>query len=237
MSHVNYEDWINFILKQFNKKFKRNPEHILELACGTANISCLLVKKGLKVDASDISEEMIKIAAQKPFAPKLFQQNMTSILPANKYDLILLLFDSFNYLNTSPEIMNLFKNVYNALQTKGLFIFDITTPKNCEQNFDGFVNLEDSENEYLIHQSDYDNESNIQTTHLTFFQKKGFLFERFDEIHKQKIYLAEEIVSYIQHTKFKIRGVHSIGFKENLKTADMRTLDQNFSRLFFVMEK
>ncbi|MDO9576712.1 MAG: 4-hydroxythreonine-4-phosphate dehydrogenase PdxA [Candidatus Cloacimonadales bacterium] len=237
MAHVNYEDWINFILMQFSKKFKRNPKHVLELACGTGNISCLLVKKGLKVDASDISEEMIKIAAQKPFHPNLMLQNMTSLLPVGKYELILLLFDSLNYLNHSQEILKMLKNIYSALLEKGLFIFDITTPKNCEQNFDGFVNLEDSENEYLIHQSDYDQKRHIQTTHLTFFLKKGFLFERFDEVHNQKIYLVEDIVNYIKKTKFKIRGIHSIGFKENLKNTDLRTLDQNFSRLFFVLEK
>jgi 4-hydroxythreonine-4-phosphate dehydrogenase len=237
MAHVNYDDWINFILDQFNKKFKRNPDHVLELACGTANISCQLVKKGLKVEASDISEDMIKIASRKPFHPKLILQNMTTMLPANKYDLILLLFDSLNYLNRSSDITKMLKNAYNALLEKGLFIFDITTPKNCEQNFDGFVNLEDSKNEYLIHQSDYDNDLQIQTTQLTFFLKKGFLFERFDEVHKQKIYLVEDIVNFISSTKFKLRGIHSIGFEENLKSSDLRTLDQNFNRLFFVLEK
>ncbi|MFC1898333.1 4-hydroxythreonine-4-phosphate dehydrogenase PdxA [Candidatus Cloacimonadota bacterium] len=237
MSHVNYEDWIDFILSQFTKKFKNHPQHILELACGTANISCLLVKKGLKVDASDISEEMIKIASQKPFHPNLFLQDMITLLPAKKYDLVLLLFDSLNYLKNTQTIMKLLRNTYNTLLEKGLFIFDITTPKNCEQNFDGFVNLEDSETEYLIHQSDYDKEMHIQTTHLTFFLKKGFLFERFDEIHRQKIYQVEELVNCIKKTKFKLKGIHSIGFEENLKSTDLRTLDQNFSRLFFVLEK
>ena len=237
MSHVNYQDWIDFIMAKFHLKLNRNPKQVLELACGTANISCQLVKMGLNVDASDISEEMIKLAAGKPNHPRLSVQNMTTLLPAAKYDLCLLLFDSFNYLNSASEILKLFKNVHNTLTAKGLFIFDITTPKNCQQNFDGFVNLEDGEDEYLIHQSDYDQETHLQTTQFTFFRKKGFLYERFDEVHKQNIFLAEDIVALINRSELKLRGIHSIGLPDNLKSADLRTLDQNFSRLFFILEK
>ncbi|MCK4311139.1 MAG: 4-hydroxythreonine-4-phosphate dehydrogenase PdxA, partial [Candidatus Cloacimonetes bacterium] len=59
MSHVSYDKWVNFLLKQFSKSHNENPKRVLELACGTANISNRLVKKGLHVDASDISEEML----------------------------------------------------------------------------------------------------------------------------------------------------------------------------------
>ena len=237
MSHVNYDDWVQFILKQFHKQFNKNPERILELACGTANISCQMVKRGLSVDASDVSEEMLKIAASKAFCPNLFQHNMTALLPAARYDLAVLLFDSINYLREEQDILKLFNNVYNTLNENGMFIFDITTPKNCEQNFDGFVNLQDTKEEYLIHQSDFDAKNFIQTSQLTFFVKKGFLYSRSDEIHKQRIYRVSEMMKLIEQTNFKLKKINSIGFKDNLINSDITLLDLNFTRLFFVLEK
>ncbi len=237
MSHVNYEDWVKYILKQFNKRFNKNPKRVLELACGTANISCQMVKKNLQVDASDISEDMLKIAAEKSFCPNLFHHNMTSLLPANKYELVVLLFDSINYLKKEHEILQLFNNVYNTIDKNGMFIFDISTPKNAEQNFDGFVNLQDTQKEYLIHQSDFNSEKFILKTHLTFFIKKGFQYTRSDEIHEQRIYRVSEIVELIGKTNFKLKKINSIGFTDNLLNSDIEMLDLNFSRLFFVLEK
>lgn len=237
MSHVNYDDWVKYILKQFQKRHNRNPDKVLELACGTANISCQLVKKGLLVEASDVSEDMLILASQKPFCPLLFNHDMTAPLPAENYELVLLLFDSINYLKTETEIMKLFNNVHNSLKSKGMFIFDITTPKNCEHNFDGFVNLQDTKDEYLIHRSDFDSEKFIQTTQLTFFIKKGFLYSRSDEIHEQKIYRVEDMIELVQKSDFKLKKINSIGFTGNLLNSEIEKLDQNFSRLFFVLEK
>ena len=237
MSHVDYNKWVNFILKQFNKIHKENPKRILELACGTANVSCQLVKKGLQVDASDISAEMLNIAARKPFSPNLSQIDMIAILPADTYDLVILLFDSINYILQKKDIFTLLNNVHHTLQPGGLFIFDLTTPRNCENNFDGFINIEEDEDEFFIHQSDFDSANFIQKTHLTFFLKKGFLYSRKDEIHKQKIYKADEMVKLIGETNFQFKGIYSIGYDENLLNRETYILDSNFSRLFFVLEK
>lgn len=237
MAHVDYEKWVQYILEQFNQKLKHNPKRILELACGTATISNLLVKKKLTVDASDISEEMLQKAAAKPFEPNLFQHDMRNLLPTAKYDLVLLLFDSINYLLKESEILAVLENVYSTLQKKGLFIFDITTIKNCQNNFDGYVNLEDDKNAYLIHQGEFDEDDLLQTTILTLFRKKGFFFERFDEIHKQRIYRVLEMIEMINKTEFQLSAIHAINFNDNLLKSNLKDLDNNFTRLFFVLEK
>ncbi len=238
MAHVNYDEWVKFILSQYNKKNKKKPAKILELACGTANIACRLVKKNLNVDAVDNAEEMLKIASKKPFCPNLFCRDMLDSFPSNQYDLIILLFDSFNYLLKDDQINKLFKEVHNALMDNGLFIFDITTLKNCEDNFDGFVNIEEYKNkDYFVHQSEFDYSNYIQTTKLTFFLKKGFNFIRKDEIHKQKIYKVREIVTLISKSDLTLSGIYSIDRKDNLLNQNIDLVDNKFARLFFVLEK
>ena len=237
MKHVGYEDWVDFILSQYNKTCGKSPENILELACGSANVSSLLVKKGLHVDASDISAEMLKIASEKPFPPNLSLHKMTDELTLNKYDLVLLLFDSLNYLHDLNEIELLLNNVQNTLIEKGLFIFDITTPKNCENHFDGFINIEQIKDDLFIHESDYAQSENTLISKLTFFKKKGFLFARYDEEHKQKIFRVSDLLDQIKKSEFKLKGIYCIGHDENLMDHDPKILESNFSRLFFVLEK
>lgn len=237
MKHVGYEKWIDFILSQYNKTCGKSPDRILELACGTANISSLLVKKGLTVDASDISAEMLKIASSKPFPPNLKLHKMTDVLPKNKYDLTLSLFDSMNYLHDLNEVELVLNNVHNTLTEKGLFIFDVTTPKNCENHFDGFINVEEIRDDIFIHESEYEPSTSFQTTKLTFFKKKGFLFARYDEEHKQKIFRVSDLLGQIKKTKLKLKGIYCIGHDENLIEHDPKIIESNFSRLFFVLEK
>jgi 4-hydroxythreonine-4-phosphate dehydrogenase len=237
MNHVSYKDWIEFLLNQYLKKNHENPQNILELACGTANISCRLVKRHLQVEASDLSSEMLKIASQKPFAPKLSCRDMLSPIMENSYDLIILLFDSINYLLKETQINVLLSNISKGLKDNGLFIFDISTLSNCEKNFDGFINLEDNEDQYLIHHSDLDYESMIQTTNLTFFELNSFLYKRGDEIHKQKIYRTKEIISLIDKSPLHLNGIYTIENDTNLINQDPELLDRDLSRLFFVLEK
>jgi hypothetical protein len=117
---------------------------------------------------------------------------MSDQLPKQKYDLVLLLFDSLNYLLNINEVDLLFNNVHNTLIENGIFIFDVITPRNCKMNFDGFINLEQSQDDLFIHQSDFEASENTQVSKLTFFKKKGFLFARYDEEHRQKIFQISE---------------------------------------------
>ncbi len=237
MSHVNYKNWVDFILSQYNKILGKSPTRTLELACGSANVSSLLVKKGLLVDASDISTEMLKVASNKPFTPNLKLNKMTDKLPITKYDLALLLFDSLNYLHTTEEVDLLLKNIHSTLVENGLFIFDITTPKNCESHFDGFINVEEINDDIFIHESEYEPASHFQTTRLTFFKKKGFLFARYDEEHKQRIFKVSKLIECINNSELALKGIYSIGYDENLVDHNPKILESNFSRLFFILEK
>ncbi len=237
MKHVPYERWKKFILDQFNQYHQRNPENCLELACGTGNIANQLVRLKINVDATDISQKMLNIAAEKPFAPNLMNRDMTATFPTDHYELIILIFDSINYLTDIRKMKKLFQNSFLSLQKGGLFIFDIVTEYQCEKFFDGYLNLEDDPDNFLIHQGYFDRQEKLQITHFTFFKKKNFLFERFDEIHRQKVYLVDEIIELIKAAGFQLLGIFSDHNKKNLKGKKGANLDKNYNRLFFVLQK
>lgn len=236
MSHVNYDAWVNLVLNVYTKKHKSNPKLVLETACGTCNIATRLVKKGLSVEACDMSREMLKIASQKDYKPKLFLSGLTDELPKNRYNLILMLFDSINYLTKKNEISMMLNETYKALKKNGMMIFDISTILNCEENFDGLMDADDIGDEYMIHTSELDYNTYIQTTKLTFFRKSGITFKRDDEVHRQRIYYVEEIEKLIEESHFNLTAIHSVNSKQNLLNTEVN-LDREYTRLFFVIEK
>jgi len=235
MSEVPYDEWTKLVLQQYRKLRKNAPQNILELACGTAEISTRLMKKNFAVDAVDSSREMLNIAAEKENCPKLYNCEITAKITKKKYDLALLIFDSLNYLTKKSEVRQMFKNVYEMLIPKGLFIFDISTLKNSRENIDGFINIFDKKDVYFVHESDFLENENIQETHFTFFRKKGYQFTKKVEIHRQKIYTVSEILDMSQ--KFKVKGIYIVGNPENLIEKSPQYLDENFGRLFFVLER
>jgi 4-hydroxythreonine-4-phosphate dehydrogenase len=235
MQQVDYPRWVKLILDRYRAIYSEDPESILEMACGTANIATLLTEKGFAVDASDLAPEMLKIAARKKNPPQLFYADMTDPIKSGSYDLILSLFDSVNYLPDISDLKQLLSHSYQALNQQGMLIFDVVTLKNSQDNFDGFVNLEDSQQQYIIHQSDLDVESRVQTTELTFFSKKGFAYERADEIHQQFIYSVRELKRCIKNSDYRLAGIYCVSSSENLLAKSDKFLEENFSRLFFVL--
>jgi 4-hydroxythreonine-4-phosphate dehydrogenase len=237
MKHVNYDNWVEFILKKHRDFRKKEPQKILELACGTGNITIRLDSHEREVFGMDNSPEMLKIAERKNHNINFFLGDFTKPLQYFDFDIILLLFDSINYLHEPQKLMDLFQVVYQALQKEGLFIFDISTVLNCEENFDGFVNLEEDLHSYMIHQSVFDYDSRILKTKLTFFIRKGFIYERYDEVHFQKIFLCTELIELIEKTSFKLVGVFSRHSSRNFINKINNDLDRTYQRLYFVLQK
>ena len=64
MEHVDYEAWANYLLVLCHVH-NHVPQKILELACGTGNLTLELVNSGFSVVGSDRSTAMLKQATMK----------------------------------------------------------------------------------------------------------------------------------------------------------------------------
>lgn len=70
MAHAPYDQWVEWIEKSISAQQKENVR-ILDLACGTGEISVRLAEKGYDVTGVDISEDMLAQAQQKAADRKL----------------------------------------------------------------------------------------------------------------------------------------------------------------------
>ncbi len=237
MSHVDYESWANNVIRWQKKHSANKCERILEIACGTANVSSILCSRGYTVDACDRSAPMLESAYKKAIKPLLFRRSMTERLPREDYDLIICLFDSINYLQSRTEIIKLFESVYTALAPGGIFVFDISTLNNSLENFADTFSLNSTVNGFLLHQAEYDEFSRKQKSYLLNFSKHpaGYSLER--ERHMQRVYRSYELVELIDSSSFTFTALYCSERTQNLINQKNRALDEKYPRLFYVLSK
>ena len=105
---------------------------LLELACGSGEITIALAQEGYHVDASDLSAAMIEEAKKKDGSEQVSWSvmDMCDLHTDKSYDGILCLCDSFNYLLKDEQVRALFQGAYRHLRDNGVFLGGYLCPYN-----------------------------------------------------------------------------------------------------------
>lgn len=229
MKDVDYESWADYI-DEIIQTHHADAISVLELACGTGELAFSL--EGLdcyQIDASDGSANMIEIANQK--APergstiRFFQMDFRNLKTDKKYDAVFSVFDSINYLESSPEVLSFLLASQELLNPGGILIFDFTTPKNSLESVDYLNEDEGScENVRFFRSSFYHPKERI---HINRFEIEVLdekkVTEKYIEEHKQRIYPLKEMLSIIKQTPYTLLGAYD-GFT-------MREADEESTRI------
>lgn len=113
-------DWVHFLEEH------ASFHSVIEYACGSGEITCMLANLGYEIHASDLSHEMIEEAKRKKGAEKVdFKVRNMCEFADEKADLVICLCDSMNYLTEDEEFLQVIDNAYHNLNEQGTFIFDV----------------------------------------------------------------------------------------------------------------
>lgn len=168
------EKAFDFWLEYINAK---DYHTVLELASGSGVLAGILKKQGKEVTASDISKEMKEVATNN-FDGEYLILNMIDFDLYKKYDLILCVCDSINYLY-EEELEQMFKSVYKHLNDGGRFIFDMHNPKRLEEFDEEYIEEgqidEDVYYQWTINSDTFDRTVN---EHFTFYTPEGMIQEQ-----------------------------------------------------------
>lgn len=218
MNDFDYEIWANYIKMIFDR-YDLSPKDVLEMACGTGNLTYYLAKDRYNVVGFDLSEDMLSQAytkLRKFNNVKLLNMDMTGFSFKKKFDSIICVCDSINYIVDKDELLKCFKNVYNHLEDTGAFIFDINSYYKLRYIIGNNVFVEDREDVLYTWQNQFDTEDNVSSFYLTFFvENSEGLYERFDEEHRERAYQTEEILSLLKEAGFtKVDYFEGFSFDE-----------------------
>ena len=127
-----------------NKLFEQNrlkPEIVLDLACGTGNMSIELAKLGYDVIGVDSSIDMLTVAKEKTADTNILFlcQKMETLDLYGTVNAVICNLDSINHLSNIKKVEQCFKQVSLFLEKGGLFIFDINTPYKIKNILGGLI--------------------------------------------------------------------------------------------------
>ena len=202
MAHVDYEAWAAYAYRLL-RKHHRGFASVVELACGTGSFAIALQQRGpYRYLATDGSPQMLAMAREKAAradVPIEFAlADVTQFHAEEPFDVVILLYDSINYLLEEADVRQALERAYAALRPGGVFLFDQSTPLNSINN-EAYFEDEGGEGAFsYVRQSRYDRETRLHTTRLA-LDVDG---ERFCEEHVQRAYSLETMRALLAQTSF-----------------------------------
>jgi SAM-dependent methyltransferase len=234
MKDAPYDEWVQFV-KDKCVNYNVTGTRLLDLACGTGELSVRLAKDGFQVTGVDLSEDMLAVAQAKaedegvriPF----FQQNMADLEGQGEFDVIGIFCDSLNYLQCEQEVMDTFSNAFQHLSDEGIFVFDVHSIYKISHLFINQTFASSEDHVSFIWNSFPGESSNSVEHELSFFvlDERTGKYDRFDEIHFQRTYPVQQYSDWLVETGFELLEVCA-----DFKDAKPSTQSE---RIFFVAKK
>ncbi|PFA64472.1 SAM-dependent methyltransferase [Bacillus sp. AFS015802] len=234
MQDVPYDGWLEYVNKQA-ADYQVQGKRVLDIACGTGELSLRLARHGYEVTGVDLSEDMLMIAREKASVQdvqvQLFQQDMSKLDSLGEYDIITIFCDSLNYLEDEGDVENTFQSVHAHLKQDGLFLFDVHSIFKMTQIFmNQTFTLTDDHVSYIWDCFPGEVPNSVEHE-LTFFVKDEDTgqYGRVEELHKQRTYPVLQLKEWLESSGFDVLKI-TADFTEHSPT------DQS-ERIFFACKK
>ena len=204
---VDYASWADYYELHFRKA--GIPIHtVLDLACGTGTLTCLLAERGYEMIGVDRSPEMLSEAAEKAAGvqgerPIFLHQSMEKLDLYGTIDACVCALDSVNYVTRPKQLQAAFARVHLFLMPGGLFLFDINSPEKL-RGLDGQMFLDETEDVYCVWRAEYSKRRKICTYGFDLFSldEETGLWERSCEEHQEYAYEPDELEEYLRNAGF-----------------------------------
>lgn len=235
MNHAPYDQWVAFSEEAIHSS-KKPINKIMDLGCGTGEITIRLSNKGYEMVGVDYSTAMLNHAKKKAVSENAasiqwVHQDIKELEGFEAVDMAISFCDVINYLIKPEDIEQAFLRISESLKPGGLFLFDVHHLPFIMEYYmnETFADVTD-EAAYIWFC--HPGEAYGEMIHdLTFFYLNKGMYEKVTEKHYQRAYSINFYKEILKRTGF-----------ENIKvTADFATkhqnIDENATRIFFSATK
>lgn len=231
MADVPYSRWADYIITLWGE-YNFKPKTVLDLACGTGNLTALLASYGYQVTGLDASPNMLTVARAKMKARGLcadfIQKDMRHFQLDPPLDAAVCVFDSLNYLLEPEDVKAAYKSVASSIERGGLFIFDVNTQARLASIPDE-ISLMEGDDYFVIWADSYDTHKKWWTVRLTGFIKEDDTWARFDEVHRERAFPLDDHRKWLCEAGFKVLAVY--------ESCTFHPATESSSRVYFVAER
>ena len=205
--NVPYEEIAEYYVKILGKT--ADVKRLLDMGCGTGNLTALLKKAGFDVVGVDGSSEMLSEAMAK--APDIFWvcQDMTELDLGEEFDAVISTLDSINHLESITEIEQCFRRVNENLKPGGAFVFDVNTVYKHREILADNTFVYDAEGAYCERLNEYSEEDNGVSIDLDiFFEQEDGSYIRGSESFREIAVEESELKEMLTKCGFEVVDIY-----------------------------
>ncbi|GGM31062.1 putative methyltransferase YqeM [Paraliobacillus quinghaiensis] len=236
MEDAPYDKWQVFTEGVFNI-YQNKINEVVDLGCGTGQITCRLAKAGYNLVGIDLAADMLTHAAKRADEEQLkiqwVEQDLRELEIFDQFDAAISYCDVINYITTEAELLKVFNNTYQLLQSEGLFIFDVHALEYVESNLKDQIFSEMYEDMGYVWFCEAGDHPGEVFHDLTFFIQDQTQYERFDETHHQRTFPVATYQKLLEKSGFRILNLYADFSLEPIELEQTN----NAERLFFVCQK
>lgn len=204
---VPYFEFADFYERVFNL-YGVSPKILLDLACGTGTMTCIMAERGYETIGVDVSPDMLAVAAEKAgmlpecvMRPLFLCQSMEELDLFGTVNAVICTLDGINYI-PHETLSVVLKRISLFIERGGVLIFDINTPDKLRL-LDGEVFLDETEDAYCVWRAEWDEKSRSCFYGLDIFKREGSKWSRRFEEHVEYAHEPEQLVSQLKICGFE----------------------------------
>lgn len=207
--NVNYSERAEYIRTLFERLGVKGGADVLDLACGTGNLTVEL-SQSYEMIGVDNSPEMLSIAQEKMYENGkqiLFLcQDMTELDLYGTVDAAVCMLDSLNHLDNAEDIRKVICKVGLFMNHGGIFIFDVNTIYKHREILADNTFVYDCDDVYCVWQNKLNDDDSVEIN-LDIFEQDGDAYFRSGESFKEIACPVEDYKKWLTEAEFEIIGI------------------------------
>lgn len=205
-------------------------DNILDLACGQGRHSIEMARRGYKnIEGLDRSHYLIqkaKAEAKKHGLQVRFREGDAREIPypADTFDAVMILGNSFGYFETTQEDLKVLKEVFRVLKPWGKILIDVTDGEHMKKNFQP-RSWEWIDKKYFVCRErslSVDGERLISREVIAHVDK-GVIADQF---YAERLYTRESITNFLKAAGFSKINIHAEVGTESKRGQDLGMMEK-----------
>lgn len=228
---ADYDAYAAFVKDAFGKSGVPVKE-VLDLGCGTGELTLRLADMGYSVTAADVSDEMLSVLINKIGGRDILpvKQDMRELDLFGTVQGCVSTFDCLNYLTKASDVEKAIAKVGFFMEKGGIFVFDVNTAHTYENVYDGRSYVYEDDDSLLVWRSEYNEKTRLCRFWLTSFTLgEDGTYVRDDAVHTQKYHPPRTLAKAISDAGFDVIGVYG--------STDGKKSEDGDAKAYYVLRK